>query len=63
MQEKIILLCRAISFVSADGMNYVVFKRPGQYVVSKFEYAYTCMVLHEGTLKSDIPLVLLIEFT
>jgi len=31
-------------------MFYAVFKRIGQYFVSKFEYAYTCMVLHEGTL-------------
>jgi len=50
MEGKIILLCRAISFVFANGMFYVVFKRLGQYVVSEFEYAYTCMILHEGTL-------------
>jgi len=50
MQGKIILLCTAITFVFSNGMFYVVFKRTGQYVVSKIEYAYTCMLLREGTL-------------
>ena len=31
-------------------MFYVVFKIPGQYVVSKFEYAYTCVGWYEGML-------------